>query len=305
MGNALSPFLANIFMADLETRKADDFAESMDSIRQRYILRYGEEHNRPDARDNEPTRRHNTIKFTHEVEDNEILCFLDKQIKRVFKKLTFNIHRKPTATSRYHPIESHHSIQHKSATFNYMIHRLVTTPLSPDDATTELNDIKTIAKFNGYSEEFVDRIHNKHKKKEPLRNLTTLIPVLKRDDAPTKRHAISFYLAITNKLQRIFRNNQIDLVYSNKGKLKDSLGNPKEKTEMLQRSGIYQVECERCDSVYISQTKRSLKTLFGEHHSSIRLNHSNKSKIARHVLSKINNNQGHSISPQLERARCI
>jgi hypothetical protein len=162
-----------------------------------------------------------------------------------------------------------------------MIHRLVTTPLSPDDATTELNEIKikTIAKINSYSEEFVDRIYNKPKKKEEPRNLTTLIPVLKRDDASTKRHAITFYPAITNKLQRIFRNHQIDLVYSNKGKLKDSLGNPKDKTEMLQKSGIYQVECKGCDSVYIGQTKRSLKTRY-EHHSNIRLNHPDKSNIA-------------------------
>jgi hypothetical protein len=109
----------------------------------------------------------------------------------------------------------------------------------------------------GYSEEFVDRVHNKHKKKEELRKLTTLIPVLKRDDAPTKRHAIMSYPAITNKLQTIFRNHQICLVYSNKGNLKDSLGNHKAKTEMLQKSGIYQVECEGCDSVYIGQTKLS------------------------------------------------
>jgi hypothetical protein len=50
-----------------------------------------------------------------------------------------NIYRKPTATSRYIPIESHHSIQHKSAA--------VTTPLSPDDASTEHNEINTIAKI--------------------------------------------------------------------------------------------------------------------------------------------------------------
>jgi hypothetical protein len=89
----------------------------------------------------------------------------------------------------------------------------------------------------------------KHKKKEELRNLTTLIPVVKRDDAPTKRHAITVYPAITNKLQRIFWNHQFDLVYSNKGKLEDSLGNPEDKTEMLQKSEIYQLECEGCDSV--------------------------------------------------------
>jgi hypothetical protein len=160
-----------------------------------------------------------------------------------------------------------------------MIHCLVTTPLSSDDATTEFNEIKTIAKINGHSEEFVDRIHNKHKKKE-LPNLTALNPVLKRDDAPTKRHTITFYPAITNKQQWIFRNRQIALVYSNKGNLIDSLGNPKYKTKMLQKSRIYQVQCEGYDSVYIGQTNRSLKTRFGQHHSSIRLNHSNKSNIA-------------------------
>jgi hypothetical protein len=35
---------------------------------------------------------------------------------------------------------------------------------------------------------------------------------------------------------------------------------------------------------------------FGEHRSNIRLNHPVKSNIALHVLSKINDNQGHSIS---------
>jgi hypothetical protein len=180
------------------------------------------------------------IKFTHEVADNEILCFLDTQIKRVDKKLTFNIYRKLTATYRYIPSESHHSIQHKSAAFKSIIHRLVTTPQSADDATTEL---KTIAKINDYSEEFVDRIHNKQKKKEDLQNLTTLIPVLKRLSS-IKRHAIT---AIMKKLRRIFRNHQIDLVYSNKVKLKDSLEKPKDKTEMLQKFGNYQVKCEGCD----------------------------------------------------------
>jgi hypothetical protein len=126
-----------------------------------------------------------------------------------------------------------------------MIHRLVTTPMSSDDATTELNEIKTIAKVNGYSEEFVDRIHNKHKKKEELRNLTTLIPVLKRDDASTKTYASTF----TN-YKRF--SGTIKLIWCIATRANS-------KTEMLQKSGIYQVECEGCDFVYIGQTKRSLK----------------------------------------------
>jgi hypothetical protein len=48
--------------------------------------------------------------------------------------------------------------------------------------------------------------------------------------------------------------------------------------------------------MYIGQTKRSLKTRFNEHHSSIRLNHPDKSNITRHVLSIMSDNQRHDIS---------
>jgi uncharacterized protein YvpB len=68
------------------------------------------------------------------------------------------------------------------------------------------------------------------------------------------------------------------------GTIKFSLENTQDKTEMLQKSGINQVECEGCDFVYIAQTLRCLKT-----------RHPDKSNIARHVLSKTNDNQGHSI----------
>jgi hypothetical protein len=71
----------------------------------------------------------------------------------------------------------------------------------------------------------------------------------------TCHHVLSSHYEQT---KRIFWNHQIDLVYSNKGKPKDSLRNPKDKTEMLQKSEIYQVECEGCDSVYIDLTKRNL-----------------------------------------------
>jgi hypothetical protein len=96
--------------------------------------------------------------------------------------------------------------------------------MSPDDAVSELNEIKNIAKINGYPEHFLDRIHTKHLKKNELQRLTTLIPVSK--DRPNKRHSITFYPHITNKLQKIFRKHDINLVYSNKRKLRDILGNP-------------------------------------------------------------------------------
>jgi hypothetical protein len=101
---------------------------------------------------------------------------------------------------------------------------------------------------------------------------------------------------MTNKLQKIFRKHDVDLVYSNKRKLRDILGNPKDKFGVLEKSGVYQVEFTGCDAVYIGQTKRCLKTRFKEHYSSIRLNHPEKSNIVRHVLQKIKDSQDHTIS---------
>jgi hypothetical protein len=71
-------------------------------------------------------------------------------------------------------------------------HRLVTIPMSPDDAVSELNEIKNIAKINCYPEHFVDRIHTKRLKKNELQRLTTLIPVSKdrtKDTPSLSTHA--------------------------------------------------------------------------------------------------------------------
>jgi hypothetical protein len=82
----------------------------------------------------------------------------------------------------------------------------------------------------------------------------------------------------------------------NKRKLRDILDNPKDKFGVQEKFGVYQVECTGCNAVYIGQTKQCLKTRLKEHYSSIRLNHPEKSNIARHVLQKINDSQDHIIS---------
>jgi hypothetical protein len=113
---------------------------------------------------------------------------------------------------------------------------LFTIPMSAENKLKELEKIKKIAKINGYSEEFVDRIHKKHLKKDNLRQLTTLAPLTKNEDIP--RAAITYYPAIANQLQNIFKKHKIMLVHSNKGKISNILGNSKDKSEQLEKSGI-------------------------------------------------------------------
>jgi hypothetical protein len=159
MRNALSPFLANIFMADFETRL------SKPQIFPKLWIRYVDDifcvmkKNTIDQMLVIMNRRHNTIKFTHEVEDNETLCFQTCQQKSHIPHLPqtyghFLIHSDG--------VSPQHSTQISSIQLHVSLPCHHTIPLR---ITTEVNEIKTIAKINGYSEEFVDCIDNKHKKK--------------------------------------------------------------------------------------------------------------------------------------------
>jgi hypothetical protein len=96
MGNALSPFLANIFMADLETRLSK--LKFFPKVWIRYVddIFCVMKKNTIDRMLVIMDRRHNTIKFTHKVEDNETLCFWTHKSNMSTK----NSHSTPTANLR-------------------------------------------------------------------------------------------------------------------------------------------------------------------------------------------------------------
>jgi hypothetical protein len=159
----------------------------------------------------------------------------------------------------------------------------------------ELKIINNITRINGYDEKFVDRIYQRQKSKAELQALTTLVPSVHNETK--KRAAITFFPGITNKLQGIFKRHNIDLVYSNRGKLSDVLGNPKDKCHPLEKSGIYQIACKGCEAKYIGQTKRCTLTRFKEHARHIKYNHPDLSSVASHVLDHIHEtNNEHTIS---------
>ncbi|KAJ8938890.1 hypothetical protein NQ318_016094 [Aromia moschata] len=82
---------------------------------------------------------------------------------------------KETATLRYIPNDSHHPFQHKIASFNFLIHRLLNFPLSKERFEHEKQLIKNIAKSNGYSVHLIDKLIRKHKFKRTLYNSTTFL----------------------------------------------------------------------------------------------------------------------------------
>ncbi|KAJ8956538.1 hypothetical protein NQ318_019261, partial [Aromia moschata] len=253
MGNSLSPFIANLFMSKFETEVKDKF-EYFPRVWFRYVDDiFAVFDTKAISLDNFVAKLNNrfpTIKFTYEVEHNEQLPFLDVlDIRNSENKLEFDVYRKETATLRYIPNDSHHPFQHKMASFNFLIHRLLNFPLSKERFEHEKQLIKNIAKSNGYSVHLIDKLIRKHTFKRTLYNSTTFL----------------WFIILKNKLQTL-------------------LGNPKDKINNNEKSGIYEISCKDCDQKYIGQTKRSILTRFKEHMAHLKYGRTQKSCVAQHAF---------------------
>jgi hypothetical protein len=106
----------------------------------------------------EGTNIHNTLqefntvqpklKFTLETETQNKINFLDITINKQHNKLTFGIYRKPTTTDTIIHNNSCHPKEHKRSAINYLINRVNTYQLTPENKAQEraiINQTPTMA----------------------------------------------------------------------------------------------------------------------------------------------------------------
>lgn len=291
MGNPLSPEIANIFISYLELELKKDIV--FPRCWQRYVddvFAIIKKHQLRRLMKLLNCTKNKPIEFTYEIEDNNKLPFLDLEVTRnpSTNRLEFNIYRKSTATIRYITNDSNHSYQHKRAAFNSLTYRLVNIPLNSSNYETELNNIKDIAIKNGYNPKMVDQLVRGHKRKKELRNISSLTP---DNNSILRRSTITYYPELSQKIKRIFKRSNVELVEKSERKLCNLLGSTKDKVENLQKSGIYSLKCDNCELSYIGQTRRPILTRYKEHFGHITKNRPEKSSVADHVIST-----GHSVS---------
>ena len=142
--------------------------------------------------------------------------------------------------------------------------------------------IKDVAKKNGYSEIFVDRIVKKHSNKVTRSNLSTHFSQIQTNEK--KKVAFNFIPAVTNKLKQKLREYDMQMVFKSQYKLSALLGSNKDKTPALQKSGVYRIKCSVCDAAYIGQTKRNIEKRYKEHCRCVKFNRPHLSAVAAHIL---------------------
>lgn len=265
MGNPLSPFLSEVYMAALEHE-----LQTKNLLPERW-WRYVDDVFCIIKRDSLTTvldtinSARRSIKFTYEMEVEGKLPFLDILILRepgCPSSFSFEIYRKPTNTRRTIPATSNHSFQHKMAAYHYFIHRMTTLPLSEAGKQKELEYIFETAEINGYSRTTIQAIIDKKERKLHRTSLTTLT----QPAEPLRRAAVEFDYRITRPLRQKLVKFGIDLVFSSRNsQLESILGSTKDPIPTLGKPGIYKVSCGHCDMSYIGQTKRLLQTRLDEH----------------------------------------
>lgn len=220
------------------------------------------------------------------------MAFLDLVISRndTNKTIEFDIYRKPTSTSRFITVESHHHLAHKYSAFHSMVHRLVSLPLSEVNYEKEVNTIYQIANINGYTKESIDALIRRHKQKLFERNCSSFF----HSQAPKKfRVAVSYNDSVFGSIKNCLAKYDICAVPKSKNKICNLIHSTKDKINIDERPGIYTAKCatEGCESIYIGQTQRFLKLRIGEHLRDIRNGDTHKSGFAEHIIEN-----GHAIN---------
>ena len=284
MGNPLSCFVANTFLHYFENHCKNTF-----NYFPRVWLRYVDDifavfdTQKYDINDfiNRLNEVHASINFTYETEQNGSLPFLDIKVIKNQGHLEFDIYRKNTHTDNYIKSDSHQPHQQKMATFHFLINRLLWVPLNKERYDNELRRIKQIAESHGYNPGIIDKlILNKRRKQNSIH--TTLSPI--ENSSEVKHIALPYYPPLTKGLQKIFKQVDTKVVFTNQNTLKNLLGNPKDKTPRLQQSGIYQIKCSKCDHSYIGQTKRNPTVRFKEHMAHYKNGRFTRSAVAKHIF---------------------
>jgi len=200
------------------------------------------------------------IKITYENEAS--IKFLDLLVKRKNKKFKFSIYGAPTENMRYIMNDSFHSTEEKHSWLHFLIQRLISIPMDESDYHDEWNKIINIAQYNGYSQTFCDDILRCKKKEKQGKTANT------NKGVNSGIISIPFYPPLTDKIQNILKGKEINLIYTNPEKTFDILGPNVDKRDDLKKSGIYMIKCQKCQSIYIGQTIRSLEEREKDHEKS-------------------------------------
>lgn len=256
MGNCLSPVLSNIFMEYFETKLLSNI-KSSNIVWFRYIddiLCFWPSSEDIDVFLRKLNSLSPTITFTVETENDGCLPFLDVKIIRDQGLLKTKIYRKPTNILSYVHFYSNHHINVKKSVFISMFLRAYKI-VDPEFFDEEIKIIMDIGKKLQYPPKVLSQCHETAKKKHYV-NAQTI-----EQNTANKTIVLPFhenFLDIVPTLKKL----DVKVAFSYDNTIKSRLIKNSPKGE---EGCVYKIPCKGCNSYYVGQTGKDLKTRVKQH----------------------------------------
>ena len=272
MGSPLSPVLANIFLGHWEEIWLH---ECPLKFAPKYYKRYIDDtfvlfSSYEDVKKFHKflNSRHVNMKFTYETEVNNMLPFLDVEVRRGAGKFLTSLYRKPTFSGLYTNYHSFISDSYKKGLIYTLLFRALKITVNLDSFQSEVSFLKNILKKNSYPEHFIERCvklfrNNRDRPKVTPQGLQSEVQYL----------SLPFLGKYSNEIKR--RVSSLASKYLVKTKVVITWNSPrklcnmfafKDKLPMHLRSKIlYKFSCNGCDSVYYGKSVRHFLVRAYEH----------------------------------------
>ncbi len=201
----------------------------------------------------------------------------DRSIKtKIFPK---DIH-----TDQYLHFDSNHPLEHKIGVVKTMMHRVDTIVSDAGDKESERTHVKEALTRNGHPDWLINSTQPKDTDILDQTSNDTLDPSVTQADAtvesgenstdcavvaslnPPKRKfpvVVPYIRGVAEQLRRVFKDYDVPAYFKPSNTIKQLLVWPKDKILNEQVVGpVYHIPCDTCESSYIGETERSLKSRF-------------------------------------------
>ena len=168
-------------------------------------------------------------------------------------ELKFAVYRKSTHMDHYLQYNSHQPLQHKLGVIRTLRHRSNTMITERGDKEKEDAHLKKVLSISGYPQWTWQSPNTKTNKPPPSRAIKGAV-------------SMPYIQGITEPLTRLMRAQGVMVHPKPHSKLRDLLVAPKDPIDTLDKTGVvYHITCGDCQSGYVGETSRSLKTRIKEH----------------------------------------
>lgn len=133
--------------------------------------------------------------------------------------------------------------------------------MTDENQLNELDIIRQLGRENQFPSSTINKLIRRQQRNTTFINL-------KKDQVvenTTTYRKFTYQGNINNKIKKVLRKHKIICATRQPNTLINQLRNGKDKTNKLDKSGVYALKCDDCEAVYIGETGRKLRTRIQEH----------------------------------------